>query len=148
MTLRSHERRQVNLKLTKAQEEIFRLVVQRLREGGLEYEPRVRRFFSDRRPAPHYMHVEELDRRFGEIDRRLRRLEQTIPTRGRCPASEPMRHSGMVEERRISGSSALLRGDDEPSIPGIRRETAAGKPSAEQTVRATRKHHSANGACR
>ena len=80
MTLRSHERRQVNLKLTKAQEEIFRLVVQRLREGGLEYEPRVRRFFSDR-PAPHYMHVEELDRRFGEIDRRLRRLEQTIPTR-------------------------------------------------------------------
>ncbi len=74
MTTRSHGTRQVNLKLTASQEEIVRLVVQRLREGGPEFEARVRWFFSEA-PAPHYMHVDELDRRFGEIDRRLVRLE-------------------------------------------------------------------------
>lgn len=77
MTTRSHGTRQVNLKLTASQEEIVRLVVQRLREGGPEFEARVRWFFSEA-PAPHYMHVDELDRRFGEIDRRLVRLETAI----------------------------------------------------------------------
>jgi transposase-like protein len=33
-----------------------------------------------------------------------------------CPASGPMRQVGVVEERRISGSSALLDGYDEPEI--------------------------------
>ncbi len=77
MTTRSHGTRQVNLKLTTSQEEIVRLVVQRLREGGLEFEARVRWFFSEA-PMPHYMHVDELDRRFGEIERRLLRLETGI----------------------------------------------------------------------
>ena len=69
--------RQVNLKLTLAQEEIVRLVVQRLREGGLEFEARMRQFVSGP-PVPRYMHIDELDRRFGEIERRLLRVEQLV----------------------------------------------------------------------
>jgi hypothetical protein len=69
--------RQVNLKLTEAQEEIVRLVVQRLREGGLEFEARMRQFVSEP-PIPRYMHIDELDRRFGEVERRLLRLEKTM----------------------------------------------------------------------
>jgi hypothetical protein len=77
MTTRSNGTRQVNLKLTGTQEEIVRLVVQRLRAGGPEFEARVRWFFSEA-PTPRYMHVDDLDRRFGEIDRRLARLETEI----------------------------------------------------------------------
>ena len=76
--------RQVNLKLTLAQEEIVRLVVQRLREGGLEFEARMRQFVSEP-PIPRYMHIDELDRRFGEIERRLLKLETSL---GNGPSSE------------------------------------------------------------
>jgi hypothetical protein len=68
--------RQVNLALTASQEELVRLLVLRLREGGLEYEERVRGFVQDA-PVPRYMHVDELDRRFGAIERRLVALEQS-----------------------------------------------------------------------
>lgn len=69
--------RQVNLALTKPQEEIVRLLVTRLREGGVEYESRVRNFIEEP-PAPRYMHVNDLDRRFGAIDRRLVALEEAL----------------------------------------------------------------------
>jgi hypothetical protein len=77
MTTRPSGTRQVNLKLTIPQEEIVRLVVQRLREGGLEFEARMRQFVSEP-PIPRYMHIDELDRRFGEIERRLGRLEKAL----------------------------------------------------------------------
>lgn len=78
MPVRSSGTRQVNLTLTASQEEIVRRLVQRLREGGLEYEARVRWFISEA-PLPRYMHVDELDRRFGAIERRLSRLEEALP---------------------------------------------------------------------
>jgi hypothetical protein len=78
MNTRPPGTRQVNLKLTIPQEEIVRLVVQRLREGGLEFEARMRQFVSEP-PVPRYMHIDELDRRFGEIERRLLRLERRFP---------------------------------------------------------------------
>lgn len=67
--------RQVNLALTAKQEELVRLLVLRLRAGGVEYEQRVRDFLQET-PVPRYMHVDELDRRFGAIERRLSALEQ------------------------------------------------------------------------
>jgi hypothetical protein len=69
--------RQVNLALTPVQEEIVRLLVLRLREGGVEYEERLRTFIEEP-PVPRYMHVDDLDRRFGEIDRRLLALEDAL----------------------------------------------------------------------
>jgi hypothetical protein len=74
---RTGDTQQVNLALTRSQEEIVRLLVQRLREGGVEYEARVRSFVEDP-PQPRYMHVDELDRRFGAIDRRLLVLEEML----------------------------------------------------------------------
>ena len=69
--------RQVNLMLTPAQEELVRQLVQRLREGGLEYETRVRDFVSDA-PEPRYMHVDDLDRRFGAIEWRFDAIERAL----------------------------------------------------------------------
>jgi hypothetical protein len=69
--------RQVNLALTRVQEEIVRLLVSRLREGGVEYEERLRSFIEEP-PVPRYMHVDDLDRRFGAIDRRLLALEDVL----------------------------------------------------------------------
>lgn len=69
--------RQVNLKLTPSQEEVVRLLVKRLRETGFEFEARVRTFLSEP-PTPRYMHINELDRRFGEIERRLLHLEMEL----------------------------------------------------------------------
>lgn len=79
--------RQVNLKLTFAQEEIVRLVVQRLREGGVEFEARMRQFVSEP-PVPRYMHIDELDRRFGEIERRLLRVEELVSVEAEPNESE------------------------------------------------------------
>lgn len=73
--------RQVNLTLTAVQEEI----VLRLREGGVEYEERVRRFTQET-PVPEYMHVDELDRRFGAIERSLMSLEDALKVTGYKPA--------------------------------------------------------------
>ena len=81
MSSRAQGTQQVNLKLTPAHEEIVRLLVQRLREGGLEFEARVRSFVSDP-PVPRYMHINELDDRFGEIERRIRGLEEVIAATG------------------------------------------------------------------
>ena len=72
--------RQVNLALTAAQEELVRLLVLRLREGGLEFERRVREFVQEA-PVPRYMHVDELDRRFGALERRIMVLEQELDGR-------------------------------------------------------------------
>ena len=77
MTTRSSTTRQVNLTLTASQEQIVRLLVRRLREGGLEYEARVRSFVTEP-PIPKYMHIADLDRRFGAIERRLIQLEQSL----------------------------------------------------------------------
>ena len=78
---RSVGTRQVNLALTPSQEEIVRLLVLRLREGGVEYEARLREFVQEP-PAPRYMHVDELDRRFGAIERRLLALEAALQATG------------------------------------------------------------------
>ncbi len=73
--------RQVNLALTATQEELVRLLVLRLRGGGVEYEARVREFVQEQ-PVPRYMHVDELDRRFGAIERRLLVLEELLDRAG------------------------------------------------------------------
>ena len=69
--------RQVNLALTHTQEEIVRLLVTRLREGGVEYEERLRNFVEEP-PVPRYMHIDDLDRRFGAIERRLMTIEEQL----------------------------------------------------------------------
>ena len=74
---RSPGTRQVNLALTATQEELVRLLVLRLREGGLEFERRVREFVQEA-PVPRYMHVDELERRFGALERRILALEQAL----------------------------------------------------------------------
>lgn len=81
--------RQVNLALTAVQEELVRLLVLRLREGGVEFEERVRSFVQDP-PVPRYMHVDELDRRFGAIERRLLLLEQTRAGNGPVDGAAPV----------------------------------------------------------
>lgn len=77
MPPRSSRTRQVNLTLTSPQETLVRLLVQRLREGGVEFEARTQEFLAEE-PLPRYMHVDELDRRFGAIERRLIQLEQAL----------------------------------------------------------------------
>jgi hypothetical protein len=79
--------RQVNLALTAAQEDIVRLLVTRLREGGVEYEERLRSFVEEP-PVPRYMHIDDLDRRFGAIERRLEALEELF-RRDAQRSSEP-----------------------------------------------------------
>ena len=81
--------RQVNLMLTPAQEELVRQLVQRLREGGVEYEARVRDFISDA-PEPRYMHVDDLDRRFGAIERRFDFIERALKNLEREAYKEPL----------------------------------------------------------
>jgi hypothetical protein len=78
---RSPGTRQVNLALTASQEELVRLLVLRLREGGLEFEQRVREFVQEA-PVPRYMHIDELDRRFGALERRILHLEETLDSAG------------------------------------------------------------------
>ena len=77
---RSPGTRQGNPALTAPQEELVRLLVLRLREGGLEFERRVREFVQEA-PVPRYMHVDELDRRFGALERRILALEQALDGR-------------------------------------------------------------------
>jgi hypothetical protein len=65
---------QVNLRLSPEHAQLVRLFAQRLREGGPSYEREVRLFLL--RPyTPRYMSISELDRRFGEILRRIEALE-------------------------------------------------------------------------
>jgi hypothetical protein len=66
--------RQVNLKLTPNHEEIVRDMVNRLRSGGPSFEKLVREFLLNGY-EPKYMHVDELDLRFGHVERRLIELE-------------------------------------------------------------------------
>lgn len=65
---------QVNLRLSAEHAQLVRLFVQRLREGGPSYEREVRLFLLQPY-TPHYMTINELDRRFGEILRRIEALE-------------------------------------------------------------------------
>ena len=65
---------QVNLRLPPEHAKLVRLFVQRLREGGPSYEREARLFLLERY-KPHYMTIPELDRRFGEILRRIEALE-------------------------------------------------------------------------
>lgn len=65
---------QVNLRLSPEHAQLVRLLVQRLREGGPSYEREVRHFLLQPY-TPHYMTIGELDRRFGEILRRIEALE-------------------------------------------------------------------------
>lgn len=78
---------QVNLALTRAQEEIVRLLVARLREGGVEYEERLRSFVEEP-PVPRYMHIDDLDRRFGAIDRRILAIEEALQREASPPADK------------------------------------------------------------
>lgn len=68
------ESRQVNLRLSPRHAQLVRLFVQRLREGGPSFEREIRLFLLHPY-APDYMTISELDRRFGEILRRLEALE-------------------------------------------------------------------------
>lgn len=69
--------RQVNLRLSPEQAELVRLFVQRLREGGPSFEREIR-LFLHRPYTPDYMTISELDRRFGEILRRIDALEAKV----------------------------------------------------------------------
>ena len=68
---------QVNLRLSPQHAELVRLFVQRLREGGPSYEREIRLFLLPPY-KPHYMTIDELDRRFGEILRRIEALETRV----------------------------------------------------------------------
>jgi hypothetical protein len=68
------ETQQVNLRLSADHAQLVRLFVQRLREGGPSYEREVHLFLLQPY-TPHYMTISELDRRFGEILRRIEALE-------------------------------------------------------------------------
>jgi hypothetical protein len=65
---------QVNFRLSAEHAELVRLFVQRLREGGPSYHREVRLFLLQPY-SPRYMSISELDRRFGEILRRIEALE-------------------------------------------------------------------------
>jgi hypothetical protein len=68
---------QVNLRLSPKHAQLVRLFVQRLREGGPSFEREVRPFLL--KPyTPRYMDISELDRRFGEILRRIEALEAEV----------------------------------------------------------------------
>ena len=68
---------QVNLRLSPEHADLVRLFAQRLREGGPSYQREVSRFLLQPY-TPHYMTIDELDRRFGEILRRLEALEAQV----------------------------------------------------------------------
>jgi len=71
------ETQQVNLRLSPGHAELVRLFVQRLRDGGPSYE-REARLLLLQPYAPHYMTINELDRRFGEVLRRIEALEAEV----------------------------------------------------------------------
>ena len=72
-----NDTQQVNFRLLPEHAQLVRLFVQRLREGGPSYEREVRLFL--RQPyMPHYMTITELDRRFGEVLRRIEALEAEV----------------------------------------------------------------------
>jgi hypothetical protein len=68
---------QVNFRLSPEHAELVRLFVQRLRDGGPSYQREVRLFLL-RAYTPRYMSIGELDRRFGEILRRIEALEAEV----------------------------------------------------------------------
>jgi hypothetical protein len=68
---------QVNFRLSPQHAQLVRLFVQRLREGGPSFE-REARLFLLQPYTPHYMTISELDRRFGEILRRIEVLEAEV----------------------------------------------------------------------
>jgi hypothetical protein len=68
---------QVNFRLSPQHAQLVRLFVQRLREGGPSYEREVGLFLLQPY-TPHYMSISELDRRFGEILRRIEALEAEV----------------------------------------------------------------------
>jgi hypothetical protein len=68
---------QVNLRLSTEHAHLVRLFVQRLRQGGPSYQ-REARLFLLQPYTPHYMTISELDRRFGEILRRIEGLEAKV----------------------------------------------------------------------
>ena len=68
---------QVNLRLSPEHANLVRLFAQRLREGGPSYQREVSHFLLQPY-TPHYMTIDELDRRFGEILRRLEALEAQV----------------------------------------------------------------------
>jgi hypothetical protein len=71
------ETQQVNLRLSSEHAQLVRLFVQRLREGGPSYKREVGLFLLQPY-TPHYMTISELDRRFGEILRRIEALEAAV----------------------------------------------------------------------
>lgn len=68
---------QLNLRLSPEHAQLVRLFVQRLRQGGPSYEREARLFLSEPY-APDYMTISELDRRFGELLRRIEVLEAEV----------------------------------------------------------------------
>jgi hypothetical protein len=84
---------QVNLRLSAEHAELVRLFVQRLREGGPSYQREVRVFLLQPY-SPRYMSISELDRRFGEILRRIEALEAEVG-------------SASAQERREDGNPGL-----------------------------------------
>jgi hypothetical protein len=79
--------RQVNLRLPHEHAKLVRLFVQRLREGGPSFEREVRLFLLHPY-TPDYMTISELDRRFGEILRRIEALEAEINGTRERPARQ------------------------------------------------------------
>lgn len=69
--------RQVNLRLSPEHARLVRLFVQRLREGGPSFEREVSLFLLHPY-SPDYMTISELDRRFGEVLRRIEALEAKV----------------------------------------------------------------------
>ena len=72
-----NDTQQVNFRLLPEHAQLVRLFVQRLREGGPSYEREVRLFLLQPY-MPHYMTITELDRRFGEVLRRIEALEAEV----------------------------------------------------------------------
>lgn len=69
--------RQVNFRLSPEHAQLARLFVQRLREGGPSFERELRLFLFEPYQV-RYMSITELDRRFGEILRRIEALEVDV----------------------------------------------------------------------
>ena len=69
--------RQVNFRLSPEHAELARLFVQRLREGGPSFERELRLFLREPYQV-RYMTIAELDRRFGEVLRRIELLEAEL----------------------------------------------------------------------
>jgi hypothetical protein len=68
---------QVNLRLSPKHAQLVRLFVQRLREGGPGFEREMHHLLLQPY-TPHYMTISELDRRFGEVLRRIEALEAEV----------------------------------------------------------------------